>query len=83
MCGLNTQLHKNCNNTVSYYPRTKPKSVRLEGCIGKSKSQLARDKAKIKYISGRQSSPHEVTFGIELGANLHSKKKYVYSTRYI
>ena len=32
-----------------------------------------RDKAKIEYISERQSSPYELTFGVELGPNPHFK----------
>ena len=42
--------------------------------IGKNPSStLARDKAKIEYISEGQPSPYELAFGIELGQNPHSK----------
>jgi len=34
---------------------------------------LARDKVKIEYISGGQSAPHGLAFGVELGSNPHSK----------
>ena len=33
----------------------------------------ASDSVKIKYISGRQSSSYELTFGVELGPNPYSK----------
>ena len=33
----------------------------------------ARDKATIEYISGRQPSPYELAFEVELGSNPHSK----------
>ncbi|KAH1224992.1 hypothetical protein GmHk_11G031985 [Glycine max] len=43
--------------------------------IGKNSSLTsARDKGKIEYISGGQSSPYELTFRIELGPNSHSKR---------
>ena len=59
----------------SYYPHTKSKSSLSEkGCIGKNPSPVsAKDKAKIKYISGGQPSSHELVFGVELGPNSHSK----------
>ena len=31
---------------------------------------LTRDKVKIEYIRGRQPSPYELTFGVELGQKL-------------
>jgi len=34
---------------------------------------LARDSAKIEYISGGQPLFYELTFVVELGPNLHSK----------
>ena len=34
---------------------------------------MAKDKAKIEYISERQLSPLELAFGVELGLNSHSK----------
>ena len=38
--------------------------------IGKNPSPtLTRDSVKIKYISGAQSSPYELAFGVELGPN--------------
>jgi len=42
--------------------------------IGKNPSPtLARDSAKIEYISGGKPSPYELAFGVELGLNPHSK----------
>ena len=42
--------------------------------IGKNPSStLAKDKAKIEYISEEQPSPYELAFGIKLGPNPNSK----------
>jgi len=38
---------------------------------------VGRDSAKIEYISGRQPSPHELAFGVELGPNPHFKTNNV------
>jgi len=46
----------------------------MRGYIEKNPSlTLARDKAKIEYISKGQPSPRELTFGVKLGLNPHSK----------
>ena len=51
-----------------------PKVLGVRGCIGKNISlTLARDNVKIKYISGGQFLTYELTFGVELGPNSHSK----------
>ena len=34
---------------------------------------MAKDSAKIEYISGGQPSSYELAFGVELGPNSHSK----------
>ena len=45
----------------------------VRGCIGKNPSPtLVKDKVRLKYISEGQPSPHELTFGVELGLNSHS-----------
>jgi len=42
--------------------------------IGKNPSPtLARDRAKVEYISGGQPLFYELAFGVELGPNTHSK----------
>jgi len=42
--------------------------------IGKNLNPtLAKDSAKIEYISGGQPSSYELAFGVELGQNPHSK----------
>ena len=42
--------------------------------IGKNPSPtLPRNSAKIEYISGGQSSPYELAFGVKLDPNSHSK----------
>jgi len=41
-------------------------------------STLVRDEGKIEYISEGQLSPYELTFGVELDPNSHSKKKIKY-----
>ena len=56
------------------HPHTKSKSAECKGCIEKNSSPtLTRDKANIEYISGGQSSPYELAFGVELGSNPHFK----------
>ena len=46
----------------------------VRGCIGKNPSPtLARDSAKIEYISGGQPSSYELAFVVELGPNSHFK----------
>ena len=46
----------------------------IRGCIRKNLSpKLVRDKAKIEYTSEEQPSTYELTFGVELGLNPHSK----------
>ena len=48
----------------------------VRGGVGKNPSPtLVRDSAKIQYISGEQPSSYELTFGVELGTNPHSKIK--------
>ncbi|KAH1243951.1 hypothetical protein GmHk_07G020908 [Glycine max] len=44
-----------------------------EACVEKNSSPTsARDKATIEYIRGRQPSPDELAFGVELGPGPHS-----------
>ena len=46
----------------------------VRGCIGKNPSPTsAKDKVKLEYINERQPSPLELSFGVELGLNSHSK----------
>jgi len=46
----------------------------VRGCIGKNPSPTStKDKVKLKYINERQPSPLELSFGVELGLNSHSK----------
>ena len=48
--------------------------ILLSYCWEKLKSHIGyRYKATIEHISGRQPSPFELVFGVELGPNLHSK----------
>ena len=50
------------------------KCLGVRGCIGKNPSPtLARDRAKVEYISGGQPLFYELAFGVELGPNTHSK----------
>ena len=50
----------------------------MRGCIGKNPSPTsARNKAKIEYISEGQPSPFELTFGVELDPNPHSKSFFI------
>ena len=44
-------------------------------CIGKNPSSTwAKNKTKLEYTSEGQPSPFELTFGVELRPNSHSKK---------
>ena len=46
----------------------------VRGCIGKNPSPTsARDSVKTEDISEGQPSSYELTFGVELGLNPHSK----------
>jgi len=46
----------------------------VRGCIGKNSSPtLVRHQANIEYISEGQPSSYELTFGVELDLNPHSK----------
>jgi len=49
--------------------------LRVRRYNGKNSSlTLARDSAKIEYISGGQPSPYELAFRVKLDPNPHSKK---------
>lgn len=60
----------------TYYLHTRPKKCwGMRGCIEKkTPPTLTKDKTKIEYISGEQSSSYELVFGVELDPNSHSKK---------